>query len=110
MRVKIAARHCNPDEAVRERAEEQLRRLSRFDSSLTAAELVFKEEKRSKAVEGILHVPGAQPIVAEGEGDDFNTAVDRLVGRLGRILRRHRSQKVDHKGPRHAGTESMVGD
>jgi ribosome-associated translation inhibitor RaiA len=40
--------------------------------------------------------------VASGVGDDFTAAVDQLVDRLGKILRRRRSQVRDH----HAGPVS----
>lgn len=100
MRVQIARRHCELPEAVRERARNRVSRLTRYDDRLSAAELIFEEEKHLKKVEGILSVDRDEPVVAHGEGDDFRAAVDQMVDRLARILRRRRSQVRDHQAPR----------
>lgn len=98
MRVQITARHCEVSDAVRERAEEQMERLTKFDSRLSSAEVVFDEEKHGrKKVEGILSVDGAPPVVARAEDRDFRSALDKVVDRLSKQLRRNRDQLVDHQ-------------
>lgn len=99
MRVKIAARHCEIPEAVRRRTEEQISGLVKFDLRVTGAEVVFEEVKRSRRVEVILSVDRSEPVVAHGEGEEFRTALDKVVDRLSRILKRQRARVVDHKGP-----------
>ncbi len=100
MRVQISSRHTDVPEAIRARAEEQVAKLTRYDPDLRAADIVFEEKKRTRSVDAILHISGGEPKVATGEGDDFSAALDQLIERLGRMLRRGRSQRRDHQGPK----------
>ena len=100
MRVQIAARHCDLPDSVRERAEDQIGKLSRYEPRLSGAEVVFEIEKHRKKVEAVLSIDRREPVVAGGEGAEFQEALDQMVDRLSRILRRRRGQKKDHHGPR----------
>ena len=100
MRVQIAARHCDIPDSVRRRTEEQITRISKYDSRVNGAEVVFTEEKRVRGVEVILSVDGGVPVVAHGEGEEFRTALDKVVDRLSRILKRQRAQVTSHQAPR----------
>lgn len=99
MRIKIAARHCEIRDSVRERTIEQMERLTKYHPRVTGADVVFSEVKRSKAVEVILSVDGGEPVVAHAEGEEFRTALDKVADRLGRMLRRRRSVRTDHQAP-----------
>lgn len=102
MRIQVAARHCDIPDSVRKRTEEQLAKLAKYDARLSAADVVYEEEKRVKRVEVILSVDRGEPVVARGEGEEFRTALDKVVDRLGRILRRQRGQAKSHQPPRRA--------
>lgn len=97
MRVQIAQRHCDVPEPIRDRARSRIERLVRYDSRLARAEVVFEEEKHLKKVEAILSVDRDEPVVARAEADEYRAAVDRLVDKLSRILRKRRSQRRDHQ-------------
>ncbi len=99
MEVRITSRHTTLSESLRARTEELLSRLNKFDARASVVEVVFDEEKNSKKVEGILHIDRSDPIVATGEGDDFNEALSQVNDRLGRQLRKLRAQAKDHQGP-----------
>jgi len=99
MRVQTVTRNCEIPQAVRDRAEEQVKRLTRFEPRLASAEVIFEEERHLKLAEGVLSVDREEPIVAQGEGGEYRAAVDQMVERLSKILRRRRSQTTDHKGP-----------
>jgi hypothetical protein len=75
MRLQISTRHCDVPDSVRERVEERVPKLKKYDPRLAAAEVIFTEERHMKRVEGILS-----------------------TDRLGRALRRRRSQIRKHKG------------
>lgn len=100
MRIQLVTRDSEIPQAVRDRAEEQVRRLHRFEPRLAGAEVVFEEERHIKRVEGVLSVDREKPVVAQGEGADYRAAVDQMVDRLSKILRRQRSQVTDHRGPK----------
>ncbi len=75
-------------------------RLAKYDPRVGAAEVVFEEEKRIKKVEVVLSVDRSEPVVAHGEGEEFRTALDKVVDRLGRMLKRQRAQAKSHQAPK----------
>jgi ribosomal subunit interface protein len=99
MRVQIAARQCEVPTTIRTRTEEQLGKLSRYEPRLSGAEVVFEVEKHRKKVDAVLKVDREEPVVASGEGVEFREAVDQMVDRLSRMLRRRRKQKKDYHRP-----------
>ncbi len=100
MRVQIAARHCEVPDSIRQRAEEQAQRLTRYEPRLSGVEVVFEIEKHVKRVEGRLTIDGQAPAVATGDGPEFRGALDQMLDRAGRMLRRRRDQARDHQGPK----------
>ena len=104
MNITLTTRRCEIDQDTTSRAEARVARLVRFEPRLTSAELIFTEERHLKQVEGILTVDGNEPVVASGEGDAFSEALDQLLDRLDRILRKRRSQRRRHRGP---GTKDL---
>jgi ribosomal subunit interface protein len=103
MRVQIAARHCEVPDSIRLRTEEQIGKLTRYEPNLSGAEVVFETEKHLKKVEAIIKADRQEPLVAGGEGIEFREAVDQMVDRLSRMLRRRRSQKIDRQRSPSAG-------
>ncbi|HKK50717.1 MAG TPA: ribosome-associated translation inhibitor RaiA [Myxococcota bacterium] len=99
MRIQITARHCEIGQDVRERAEELIERVKRFDPGLSSAEVVFTEEGRQYRAEGILHIDGKDHVVAQGDADDLMAALDQMYDRLSKILRRKRSAEKNHHAP-----------
>ena len=105
MRVQIATRRCEVPTSIRDRTEEQLGKLSRYEPRLSGAEVVFEVEKHFKKVDAILKVDREEPVLASGEGMEFREAVDQMVDRLSRILRRRRKQMKDRNRPNVAGSQ-----
>ncbi len=99
MRVQIAARRCEIPDTVRARTEEQIGKLLKYEPRLSGAEVVFEVEKHLKKAEAVLSVDRGEPVVAKGEGSEFREALDQMVDRLSRILKRRRSQVKEHSGP-----------
>jgi len=99
VRVQITARHCEISDSVRARAESQMQRLTKYDSRVSAAEVIFDEEKHSRKVEAIMSVDGGAAVVAHANDRDFRAALDKVVDRLSKQLRRTRDRIVDHQGP-----------
>jgi len=86
-------------EEVLERTEAQVQALAKYSPRASAADVVYTEEKLTKTVEIIMHIDGGEPIVAQGEGHEFRTALDELIERVGRRLRRQRERRTNHKAP-----------
>ncbi len=99
MRVQIAARHCEVPDTIRNRTTDQLGKLSKYEPRLSLAEVTFEVEKHRKKVDAVLKVDREEPLKAGGEGAEFREAVDQMVDRLSRMLRRRRKQLKDYHRP-----------
>ena len=97
MRLQIATRHGHVSDEVRERTETLVSGLTKYDPRVSAAEIVFNEEKNGCQVEVILHTDGDEPVVAHAEEADFRAAADKVVDRLSRMLRKRRDRRRDHQ-------------
>lgn len=92
------------------RAEERIQKLVRYEPRLSSAQIVFEVEGHAKRVEAVLSTANrAEPVIARGEGGDFRSALDTMLDRMGRILRRRRDQITDRKGANAAEAASRKG-
>jgi len=99
VRVQITERHCQVPSDVLERTDQQVQTLAKYEPRATAADVVYSEEKMIRTVEVLIHVDGAEPVVAHGEGPEFRTALDSVVDRMRRRLRRQRERRRNHQAP-----------
>ncbi|HET9948211.1 MAG TPA: ribosome-associated translation inhibitor RaiA [Longimicrobiales bacterium] len=99
MKVQITARHCDVPADVLERADAQVAALSKYSPRATSADVVFVEEKLSRVIEVIVHIDGGEPVVARAEDGDFRGALDKVVDRMSRRLRKQRERRTDHQAP-----------
>jgi len=99
LRVQLTERHCSVPDEIRERTRVQVEALAKYQARASAADVVYSEEKNTKKVEVIIHIDGAEPVIGRGDGPEFRTAVDRVVERLRRRLRKQRERLRDHQAP-----------
>jgi ribosomal subunit interface protein len=99
VKVHITARHCEVPQDVLDRTEQQVTSLSKYSPRASAADVVYLEEKLDKVVEVIMHIDGGEPVVARAEDPDFRKALDKVVSRLSRMLRKERELRTDHQAP-----------
>ena len=97
MRVQITERHCEVPPEARERAETHVAALAKYSPRATAADVVFMEENVDRIVEVIVHVDGEEPVVARAKDTAFPAALDKVVDRLSRRLRKQRDLRKDHQ-------------
>ena len=99
LRVQITARHCDVPSDVIQLTEEHVGALSKYSPKASAADVVYTEERLTKVVEVIMHIDGGDPVVARGEAAEFRTALDQVVDRVSRRLRKQRERRTNHKAP-----------
>jgi len=99
VRVQITERHCDVPTEVLERTQTQVTSLSKYSPRATAADVVYTEEKLDKLVEVIVHIDGGEPVIAHGRDPEFRGALDQVVERASRQLRRQRERRTDHQAP-----------
>lgn len=109
MDVTISTLHCTVPAPVRQRAEEKIRRLERYEPRIISADVVFDIDHGLHRVEARMIVAGGPMIIGHGTGEDFRTALDRVTDRLARQLRRRRERRRDHRGDPLSRTLTMGG-
>lgn len=82
MRVIVTARHCEIPEALRHRAEEQVRKAAKKAHRPQRAQVVFDADHQLKVVEIQVSLPRGQVHVATGEARTFRSALDRASAKL----------------------------
>lgn len=106
MEIRITSRHTDLSDDLRERTEELVLKLSKYEPRISAAEVIFDEGKRTKTAEGIIHVDRGDLVVASGEADAYRGALHQMVDRLTRQLRRHHERRRDHQAPKLSETHA----
>lgn len=99
MRVQITERHCEVPADTRERAETAVAGLAKYSPRATAAEVLFMEERVDRIVEIIVHVGGVEPVVARAQDTDFRIALDKVLDRISRRLKKEHDLRTDHQAP-----------
>jgi ribosomal subunit interface protein len=82
-----------------DRAEKRLTSLAKYSPRASSADVVFTEERVTRGVEVIIHVDGGEPVVASVQDTEFRAALDKVVDRLGRRLRKQRERRTNRQGP-----------
>lgn len=98
MDVTITARHCAVPKSIRARAQDRMRRLARYEARLLRAEVIFDTDHGVRTVEARLFVAGGATIVAAASDHTFRAALDHVLNRGGRRLKRQRERRRDHQG------------
>lgn len=99
MDIRITFRRGKLTDGFRKTVLERSRRLSKFEPRLIAVELLFDEDHGKVLAEGKADVPGVPPLIARAEESSHRAALDQVVARLSRQLKKERSKRVDHKAP-----------
>ncbi len=97
MNVTIAARHFTLSEPVRRRTQDRMEKLLRYDPRILAADVAFDRERATYIAEALLTLAGEPAIFARATAEHPGAALDRVVERLRRQLKRERARARDHR-------------
>lgn len=106
MNLNITFRHVDPSEATKDYAAEKLGRLKRYFDGLVEGHVVFSQEKIRHLAEVTLHANGVS-LNAKDETVDFHTAIDNVVDKLERQLKRYKEKLKRHKPLRNRERRSL---
>ncbi|QBQ54122.1 ribosome-associated translation inhibitor RaiA [Nitrosococcus wardiae] len=95
MQVNITGHHVEITQALRNYVENKCERLERHFDQLTNIHVVLSVEKTRQKAEATLHVSKAN-VFASSEDEDMYTAIDDLVDKLDRQIKKHREKLTDH--------------
>lgn len=110
MQLNITGHHIDITDALRDYVNTKFERLSRHFDHVTNVHVILSVEKLAQKAEATLHISGAD-VFADAVEEDMYAAIDALVDKLDRQLKKHRSKQNDHHrgagGIKNQSAESM---
>ena len=96
--IEFKGRHDNISARMRDHATRKLTRMPRFNDQVSRIEVVADHVHEYPEVELIVHMRSGAPLVAKRRSQTFSSAIDELVEKMERQLKRLKEKRTDHKG------------
>lgn len=97
MRISVTARHMDISEAVKDYAAEKVEKLPKLFDKVVSADVVLDAADNGHSAELILHQNRGPQIVAESKHTDMYAAIDDVIDRMARQLRRKKGMLKDKR-------------
>lgn len=106
MQVNVSGRHMGVSDSLKEYCERKSERLIRFYDRIQSIDVVLDGHEGQHTAEMIVHSEGTHPFVASEEHTDAFAAVDLMLDKVERQIRRHKERLRNRKHPpKGAGAE-----
>lgn len=99
MQVLISGRHMSVSAAVKKYCQEKAERLTRFYDRVQSIEVILDGQSGVHSAEMIVHADSTDPFIAVEQRDDLYAAIDVVVDKVERQLRRHKEKLRNRKHP-----------
>ena len=96
MQLNLSGRHIDITPALRTYVSTKMERLERHFDNVTDIHVILSVEKLIQKAEANLHVSGAN-LFANAEHPDMYAAIDSLVDKLDRQIKKHKEKVKDHR-------------
>jgi len=97
MRVSVTFRHMEPTEAIKEYTESKLAKVKRYIDEPIEANVVLEVEKYRHIAEVTLNA-GRSVINCTEETSDIYSAIDKVMDKLERQIKKHKAKARSKKG------------
>jgi putative sigma-54 modulation protein len=95
MQINITGHHLDITPALRSYVQEKFVRLQRHFDHITNSHVILSVEKERQKAEATIHVNRGN-LFAEVEHEDMYAAIDMLMDKLDRQLKKHKETLTDH--------------
>ena len=95
MNVSVTGHHIDVTDALRDYASSKLSKLERHFDHVTDIHVILSVEKLQHKAEATIHVSGGT-IFADSVEDDMYKAIDGLIDKLDRQIKKHKEKRTDH--------------
>lgn len=96
MQTNITGHHIEVTPALRAYVTEKLQRISRHFDHVISIDVILKVENHQKYAEGKINIGGGKPLFAQENDDDMYAAIDGLIDKLDKQVRRHKDRIRGH--------------
>ena len=102
MQISITGHHIDITRALRAYIENKFSRLERHFDNMTNIHVILNVEKERQMAEATIQVSRGK-VFADAEHNDMYAAIDNLVDKLDRQIKKHKEKLTDH----HRGETSL---
>lgn len=95
MQINLTGHHVDVTTPLRDYVNSKLERLERHFDHVTNIHVVLSVEKLRHKAEATLHVSGGN-LFADAVQEDMYAAIDSLVDKLDRQVKKHKEKITDH--------------
>lgn len=95
MHIDISGQHVEVTEALKEYVLGKMQKIERHFDHVTDAHVVLQVEKQRQIAEATVHVSGSK-LFAQAVDENMYAAIDALVDKLDKQVRRHKEKIKDH--------------
>lgn len=94
MQIKLTGHHVDITPALRDYVNNKMDRIVRHFDRLTSVQVILSVEKLRQKAEATLHVAG-NDLYADATEEDMYAAIDGLVDKLDRQVKKHKEKRID---------------
>ena len=95
MQISITGHHMDVTRALKDYIVNKFSRLERHFDNMTKIHVILTVEKERQKAEAQIHISRGN-VFADMEHDDMYAAIDRLVDKLDRQLKKHKEKNTNH--------------
>lgn len=96
MDIEIRGRHLDITPEIRRYVEERAERFFRYFDRLHSVQFILSRQGINYRAEVVVAAPRAGQLVAEAAEEGLNAAVDRVIDKMDRQVRRFKEKLKDH--------------
>jgi putative sigma-54 modulation protein len=95
MQLNVTGHHVDVTPALRNYVSDKMQRISRHFDHVISINVILNVEKHQQDAEATLHTKG-KSLFANASADDMYAAIDGLVTKLDKQVRRYKDRITDH--------------
>ena len=95
MKINLTGHHVELTDPLREYVNNKMDRLERHFDHVTDTHVILSVEKLRHKAEATMHISGGK-IFADAEQENMYAAIDSLVDKLDRQVKKHKEKMTDH--------------
>jgi len=96
MQISVTGHHIEVTEPLKNYVESKFERLERHFDHVTDVHVILSVEKLIQKAEATVQVSGAT-LFAEDHQEDMYAAIDSLIDKLDRQIKKHKEKLKDHR-------------
>ena len=96
MQITFTGHQMDVTPALREFASKKFDKLAHHFDRIISINITFAVEKLSNIAEASIHIPGHE-LHASSEATDMYSAIDLLIDKLTRLLKKHKEKDNSHR-------------